>query len=240
MYMPAIRGVIERRILVNYRVDADWAAPLLPAPFRPWLIGGRAIAGLCLIRLGRLRPRGLPALFNLRSENLAHRIAVEWNAGGERRRGVYVWRRDTASRWIRFAGGRFFPGVHQEAAFVVNEADDDYRIDVESLDGAAGLSLDARIGDGPSAGSAFRTLAQANSFFQAGAVGYSLDRQRSELEGLRLETFGWNLQPLDVQHVTARFFDNPERFPPRAVEFDSAFVMHNVEHEWRMCAAPTG
>ena len=49
MWLSAIKGVIDRRILVNYRVDAKVAAPLLPAPFRPKLAHGYAMAGICLI-----------------------------------------------------------------------------------------------------------------------------------------------------------------------------------------------
>lgn len=235
MYMPAVRGVIERRILVNYRIDPDWASRLLPAPFRPSLVDGNAIAGLCLVRLARLRPRGLPALLNARSENAAHRIAVEWQSGGEWRRGVYVWRRDTHSHWKRLAGGRIFPGVHQQASFVVREDSDRYQIDIESLDGQAGVSLDARVADWLPADSAFRSTAEASEFFRAGAIGYSRDRRQSAFEGLHLETFDWNFQPLETAQAKARFFDDPDRFPRGTIAFDSAFLMRNVEHEWRLC-----
>jgi len=56
MRLPEIHGIIDRRILANYRVDAEVAAALLPAPFRPKLIHGFAVAGICLIRLKQLRP----------------------------------------------------------------------------------------------------------------------------------------------------------------------------------------
>ena len=79
MKMPAVEGIIERRLLVNYRVAPGALAGILPAPFRPKLVGGYAIAGICLIRLASVRPRGLPAGLGLRSENAAHRIAVEWD-----------------------------------------------------------------------------------------------------------------------------------------------------------------
>ena len=73
--------------------------PLLPAPFRPKLIGGAAITGVCLIRLERLRPRFLPPSFGMHSENAAHRIAVCWeDEGDEECEGVYVPRRDTDMR----------------------------------------------------------------------------------------------------------------------------------------------
>src|SRR5689334_11593045 len=55
MYVPVIRGVIDRRILLNYRVDSKVLARLLPPPFRPKLVGGYGIVGACLIRLSHLR-----------------------------------------------------------------------------------------------------------------------------------------------------------------------------------------
>ncbi len=33
--LPVVRATLERRILVNYRVDPEALQPLLPAPFRP-------------------------------------------------------------------------------------------------------------------------------------------------------------------------------------------------------------
>jgi uncharacterized protein YqjF (DUF2071 family) len=75
-------SVIERRLLVNYRVDPEVAASLLPAPLRPQLLNGWAVAGICLIRLGRLRPSWAPRWAGMRTENAAHRVAVEWDGTG--------------------------------------------------------------------------------------------------------------------------------------------------------------
>src|SRR5437762_1679839 len=134
MKIPVIRGVIDRRILVNYRVDPDVLAPLLPAPFRPKVYRGSALVGICLIRLRAVRPRLLPAWLGISSENAAHRAAVAWD-DGEAREGVYIWRRDTSSRLNALAGGRLFPGVHRHARFEVAEAGDGYSVALRSDDG---------------------------------------------------------------------------------------------------------
>ncbi len=55
MRLPTIQGLIDRRILVNYRVSPDVASRLLPRPFRPKLANGFAMAGICLIRLKQVR-----------------------------------------------------------------------------------------------------------------------------------------------------------------------------------------
>src|ERR1700676_284336 len=93
MRIPIIRGTMDRRILVNFRVDPGVLAKLLPEPFRPKVVNGYGLAGICLIRLKHLRPRLFPRAFGVSSENAAHRIAVEWNEDGELREGVFVPRR---------------------------------------------------------------------------------------------------------------------------------------------------
>src|ERR1700692_2401811 len=98
MQIPVIRGIIDRRILVNFRVDPDVLARIVPAPFRPKLVKGAGMAGVCLIRLKGIRPRVVPAVMGISSENAAHRIAVEWDQGGETKEGVFIPRRDTSSR----------------------------------------------------------------------------------------------------------------------------------------------
>ena len=77
-----MRGVIERRLLVNYRVDPEVVADQLPAPFEPELVNGYAVAGICLIRLGRLRPRSFPPLRRVadreRRPSVRRRVVGRW------------------------------------------------------------------------------------------------------------------------------------------------------------------
>ena len=42
-YLPVIRSVIDRRILVNFRVDPVVLQRLLPPPFEPKLVGGVSV-----------------------------------------------------------------------------------------------------------------------------------------------------------------------------------------------------
>ena len=65
MRLPVIQGVIRRRILANFRVDAQAMQREIPARFRPKLQNGLAIAGVCLIRLEHIRPRAMPKIVGL-------------------------------------------------------------------------------------------------------------------------------------------------------------------------------
>ena len=83
MKLPVVRGTIDRRILANYRIDPIVMGAVLPQPFRPKIVNGFGIGGICLIRLKSIRPRYFPFRWGFGSENAAHRIAVEWDVGGE-------------------------------------------------------------------------------------------------------------------------------------------------------------
>jgi hypothetical protein len=106
MWQPRVRGEIERRLLVNYRVDPEVLAQALPAPFRAQLVEGSAVAGICLIRLGAMRVAGAPRWAGLRSENAAHRMAVEWDdPKGVTRTGVYEMNRSETKTDVRRGSG---------------------------------------------------------------------------------------------------------------------------------------
>lgn len=233
MRLPVIRGLIRRRLLVNFRVDAAVMQRFLPPPFRPKLHCGHAIAGICLIRLEEIRPAGLPRWCGVASENAAHRIAVVWDdPAGVSREGVFIPRRDTGSWLNHLAGGRLFPGEHQLADFDV--ADDGTRIamSIRSRDGRMTVQLHARACDSLPSSSCFRSLAESSAFFERGSVGYSVTRDCCRYDGIRLETAGWRVHPLAVEQVESSFFAAPADFPAGTVHFDHALVMRDLPHQW--------
>lgn len=232
MRVPTIRGVIDRRILVNYRVEPDVLSQVLPRLFRPKLVGDVGIAGICLIRLKHIRPRFLPRAFGISSENAAHRIAVEWDEDGQQREGVYVPRRDTSSRINAFLGGRLFPGLHHHCDFDVEERDGRYSLRLESDDGSARLSVVASVTNEFPSTSVFGSLAEASEFFERGSLGYSATRKPGEFDGIELRTLAWKVEPLAVELVESSFFEDRSVFPAGSVQFDSALLMQSIEHEW--------
>jgi hypothetical protein len=230
--IPVIRGVIDRRILVNYRVDASILAALLPAPFRPKVIHGMGMVGICLIRLKNLRPAVLPAWAGLSSENAAHRTAVEWDGDGGIQEGVYVRRRDS-SLWLNaLAGGRLFPGIHHHAKFDVAETADQYSVAVRSDDRLVDVSVRARRSDRLPASSVFQSAAEASAFFEAGSLGYSDASTPARFQGLELRCLNWSAEPLDVAEVRSNVFEDVSLFPKGSIEFDCALLMRGIEHEW--------
>jgi hypothetical protein len=230
--LPAISGVIARRILVNYRVDPGVLARALPPPFRPQLVSGYGIAGICLIRLTAIRPRGFPALIGLSSENAAHRSAVEWDERDGVRTGVYIRRRDTNSRLNVLVGGRLFPGVHHHASFVVKEMEDELAVSMESDDGATAIKVRARRGGQWPETSVFESVDEASQFFAAGSLGYSRSVKNDRYQGLELRCRRWEVTPLHAEEVRSSLFDDRSLFPAGSIELDCALLMEGIEHEW--------
>lgn len=232
LQLSNVRGTIERRLLLNFRCDSDVVAGLLPEPFRPKLVGGFAVAGICLIRLGRLRPAFLPAAVGLASENAAHRVAVEWPENGLVREGVFVPRRDSNSRLNQLAGGRLFPGQHHAARFRTWETSNRFKVEMRSEDGAANVRVLARVAAAMPDASIFGTLETASRFFRGGAVGWSARPEPGQFDGLELRCDSWRMEPLVVEHVESSFFNDGRLFPPGTATFDSAFLMRDIPHHW--------
>jgi hypothetical protein len=162
---PALRTVIERRLLINYRVDPDVLARFLPAPFQPELVNGYVVAGICLIRLGRVRPAGLPAVAGLTLDSAAHRVAVRWDTADGRVTGVYIPRRDTSSRLAALLGGRVFPGWQHLARFRAEEDHQGrFRIKADSRDRVVRIQVEGHLSDQLMPGSVFASLDCASRF----------------------------------------------------------------------------
>jgi len=232
MKLPVIQGVIRRRILANFRVDPEVMQQQLPARFRPKLQRGYAVAGICLIRLEHIRPRFVPEIIGLNSENAAHRVAVLWDEGGVRREGVFISRRDTNSQLNHLLGGRIFPGEHHQSSFSVAESESEISISLESTDSTVTVRIEGTTAKALPPDSIFSSLAEASAFFEAGSIGYSVTHDPNRLDGLNLKTEEWQVEPLEVRKVKSSYFSDETKFPPGSIEFDHALLMKNVAHEW--------
>lgn len=232
MRLPTIQGIIRRRILANFRIDPEVMQQHIPARFRPKLHEGFAVAGICLIRLEHIRPRLMPKVVGLNSENAAHRVAVLWDEGGATREGVFISRRDTSSQLNHLLGGRIFPGEHHQASFSVAESGSKIRFAMKSADALVAVEIEGETATALPSSSIFPSVAAASSFFEGGSLGYSVTSDPDRLDGLKLETKEWRVEPLQTSRVYSSYFLDEAKFPPGSIEFDHALIMRNVAHEW--------
>lgn len=235
MMQPRLASTIERRLLVNYRLDPELAARLIPAPLRPTVVRGHAVAGICLLRLADVRPSWRPMKslkLGLRSENAAHRFAVDWDGPSGVETGVYIPRRDSASRLNTWAGGRLFPGEHHRADFQVHETGDELDIAYTTRDRTTRVHANVELVDSLSDSELFGTLSEASDFFRGGAKGYSATRDR-HLDGMALHTDDWHLRACRILTVESTYFDDTDRFPAGSALLDCAVVIQNLAARWQ-------
>ena len=227
LVIPRLDADIDRRLLINYRLDPVVAQSLLPAQLRPQIVAGSAVAGICLLRIGGLRPSWSPTKAGWGAENAAHRIAVEWDdTDGHTRVGVYVPERHSASWLPALVGGRVFPGIHHHAKFSSIETADRFHVSMTSHD----LQVDAEVEHTEVwRSSLFASVDEASDFFRAGAIGWSPERRGDRLQGLKLETNSWRVEAARAIAVRSSFFDS---LPAGSATLDCVLLMRNVPVTW--------
>ena len=227
MITRTIDCTIERRLLVNFRIDPDVMLKLLPYPFRPHLVSGWALGGMCFIRLGGIRPAHVPLALGITTENVAHRFAVEWDDEDGTQVGVYVPKRYTNSWISSLAGGKIFPGQYGYSRFGVDERRSKTRITVASRDSAVRLSVAAvpaeRLG-----GELFGSIDDAVALFRSGSLSYSPATGPGCFDGVRLQCESWDALPVWVETITSSYFDDEGLFPQGTCTLDSGLMMRHL------------
>ncbi|KQR39486.1 DUF2071 domain-containing protein [Microbacterium sp. Leaf159] len=217
-----VRAQLRRRLLISYRVDPAVAATLLPDGFRPQIVGGSALAGVCVLGLESIRPSWVDRQWGLRSENAAHRIAVEWDAPEGVEQGVFIFERHSSAWHPVLFGGRMFPGVHRRARFRIRESGDRYALTMQA--GAHSLDADVEVGGEWTSG-VFASVDEASDFYRAGRVGWSLGHDGRTVEPVALSTEEWKIEGAQLHRLRSSFFD---ALPQGSAVFDSVVVMRDL------------
>ena len=232
MFLDKIHGIIERRILLNYRIDPEVLQAFLPSQFRLKLYNGYGIGGICMIRFREIRPQLIPAWMGVSSENAAHRIAVEWDQDGVTKEGVYIPRRDTNSGFNSMLGGKVFPGIFNRSQFISEDEGDSYKLKIVRHDGSEQVRFAGRISDQLPTTSVFPSLQHASDFFTLGSTGYSATHAEDRYHGMELHCLEWNIVPMEIEEAYSYFYDDQTKFPEGTATLDSALIMRNIAHEW--------
>ncbi|HYF68476.1 MAG TPA: DUF2071 domain-containing protein [Ohtaekwangia sp.] len=232
MKLPVLDGVIDRRILINYRIDPEVVKLLLPSHLEPLVINGYASGGVCLLRLKNIGLKFAPSFLRITSENAAHRFLISFEKNGVVHRGVYIPRRDTDSMLNVVLAGKFFSWPHYRAVFAVGEGNGKYAVSMQSRDGYTRLEVDARRTDHFPSNSMFDSLLHASCSFKDCALGVSPSTKRSEFKTIKLQTKTWNVTPLQVHDLKSSYFEDKSLFPHDTIQFDNALLMEGVSREW--------
>ena len=223
--MQQVTGTISHRILLNFKVCPDVMTKVLPKEFKPKIINGYCIAGICQVSLTNMKMK--PSIIGFSSHNAAHRIAVDTSQG----EGVYVTRRDTNSWLNSLSGGRLFPGTYNKTKFDVEVSADSYKVSVYEQN-AIQMSIDASVVTELPQGSVFDSVSDLSNFFKQGNIGWSPKSQPSKYDAIELEAQNWEMEPLQVHSHYSSYFSDKSIFPEGSVKFDSAMIMRDINHSW--------
>ena len=232
MKLPVFNGIIDRRILVNYRVTPEILRPLLPPHLDPLIVNGYASGGICLLRLKSIGMKYSPSFLRITSENAAHRFLVKQKNGGKETHGVFIPRRDTDSLLNVVVAGKMFSWPHYPASFQVEEVNGNYSIKMRSSDNHSTLHVDAHVSDTFPSDSMFDSLAHASDCFRCCAVGTSPSTKPEKFKTIELKTRTWAVRPLHLRSLASSYFENRTIFPVGSIQFDNALLMEDIEHEW--------
>jgi hypothetical protein len=235
MKMPVLDGLIDRRILINYRVRPDIVKALLPPHLEPLVVNGYASAGICLLRLKGIGIKHFPKALRITSENAAHRFLVTYTENGKQVHGVYIPRRDTDSSMNVLLAGKLLSWPHYPATFNSKEANGHYAVSMESNDQYSGLSIEAEVSEEFPTDSMFDSLEHASTVFQSCPIGVSPSTQRGSYKSILLKTNSWMVKPLVVRKLQSSYFEDRLAFPETSIQFDNALLMEGIAHEWHSC-----
>jgi hypothetical protein len=231
MKLPKLATTIERRIFTTYAVDPEQIIPYLPEGIKPQLVNGKAIAGVCLLRMGNIRPSFISPNIGITAENAGHRIAVTYlNDEGQETVGVYAPFRHTNSRLAVAASGTIFPGIQKAAHFDVHEAGNNFKVNMTSKDVSVEVDVDLA-SEADWSSQLFPTFAEASAFYEEAKVAWSPTSEDANrrIEPLKLEHAYWEIKPAHINHIHTSFFDS---FPKGTVRLDHALIMQNVPAWW--------
>lgn len=233
MKLPLLDGIIDRRILINYRIRPREVKALLPPGVEPLVVNGYASGGICLLRLKKIGVKGMPSLLRIESENAAHRFLVKLKFPDGERPGVYIPRRDTDSILNEWVAGKMFSWPHSRATFSVYEEKGSYGVVVQRPDQQPILRVEAELADSFPPDSMFGSVEHASRCFEECEVGISPSAVGAKMKVITLKTHSWSVRPLQVKELQSTLFDDRSLFPMGTVRFDNALLMENIAHEWR-------
>jgi len=219
-----LRGRIERRYLVVYRVDPDAAALLVPTGAHPLEYHGATLVSLCYTRLAAARSPLLPRSLRSARHHLAWRIPIQ--KGEEARRGVWVPRRETSSWLSARCSGALSRSEYHQARFELNDDDASLQLTVLRHPDELVLSLRARRG-GELRGSIFATPRQAREYMAGDGPVTPPDPLAPLLDRLHVED-DCTLEPLAVDEVHVPGFEDGVLLPAESADFDSLFCVTPV------------
>lgn len=233
MKRSTVKGLIDWKILINYKVELSVLQQYLPKPFFPRSIRGFGLVGIAVTKQKGVRSIGRPAPLGLNAMLVEHQAAVTWEDGGRLRHGLYIPRRDTSSLLQLMMGDRLSGGLHHLARIRARIRQDRYVVSMRGMNQeGVRAKLMAKLTDRFPMGSVMKELETAVSFFESGKVAYSPLYKHSIFEGVEWNAQDFSIQPLRVERLEGNYWEEIAGFPKKSIFFDHAILIQGAPYQW--------
>lgn len=210
--MAFMRGQLDRRIVVAYRVCAEELAAALPTSSQPLTHRGVGFVLTSLNCIKQWRPAFLPPEFGISIHRLLLTTPIERDGGDQARPKMHqLWKERCSEGSVHtlLRGNRL----------QISESLDHLEVSVESSAQTL-FSLSAFLTPALPSSSAFRTLCEAKFVVDCEAVGEFELGQACCL-------------PLHVDYLYNWIVDQSDCCPFDSMEFDSAFLVRREARRWK-------
>jgi len=217
--------------LVNFGMEPDLLASLLPSPITPDVHNNEAFLSIVISDLRDMRPTFLPKGLGFNFAQIVYRAIVTCN--GER--GVHFLRSDADNRIMCLTGNlfSFFHFNHAKISYFRNQ--DQHCIDVKTRDGVADISAEYGIQKSTNetpASSVFSSLEDAKHFFAELYVAFST--LPGYTTAVRIDRTNWDVSFVSDKKATYSFMNGSSYFPKGSTRLDSIFYVEDLFYHWHV------
>lgn len=225
---------------INYRVDPDALATLLPAPLEVEVHKGRGWVQILMSSLRDMRPKGMPALLGTCFYQVSYRAAVQYRVDdGSMRRGGYFVRSETNHPVMRAIGNalaEFKFHAFGAAEMVMLRDGDRLTAGVdpppEFPSGKLVAVVDTRPRAGPPALSCWSSLQELHEPLVECYDALGVDGANGYLYVLTIDRDPWKARFVAPDQIYSEYFDQGP-LGHGAAELDSVLHLAECRYRWR-------
>jgi uncharacterized protein YqjF (DUF2071 family) len=239
-WLTAVRTCWIDALSINYRVEPDALAALLPAPLEPERHKGHAWVQVLVSSLRDLRPEGVPALFGQCFYQVSYRAAVQYRApSGTVHRGGYFVRSETNHPVMRAIGNALAEfRFHEFGAADMVMLREGERLTVgvdpelEFPDGRLVSVVDTRPLPGPPPGSSWSSLDELHGPLIECYDAFGVDAAGGHLYVLTIDRDPWQARFVRPESLYSEYFDRGA-LGGGVAELDSVLHLTECRYRWR-------
>ena len=226
----AVQTVFRRCLLVNFAVDPDELASVLPAHVEPDVVDGEAYLSVVVGEMENMRPAGVPRLLGFTYDQVVYRAVVR--CGDER--GVHFLRSDADSRTMTALGNlmSFFRFHRSDIVFRAHDGVLDLDVVTTSPVGAdihATYSIGSPAAVLPPS-SAFASLELAKTWLVELYAAFHHAPGNDWIDVVRIKRGDWDLRVVTDERAIYDFMHAGHTFTK--ARLDSVFLVGDVPYHW--------